>query len=566
MRDFYIAPQHHIRLLGLSLLAQYGVVLSPSMLFAQVLFIVHIVLLLLWQNSHCLSCWHKYRISKLWSLLLILALFISFIPYLIGIWQLLLLSLLAGRALYTPKDRWLNFVALLFLSVNLFALVLPSLLLQLSDPFFAAHFYLPPPMFIYGLLILPLGYLLIEDKAELEIEKFDFFHGLSLSLAYLSLVFSSLFLLQSGLIDNYPVALLLGLLGLICFLLCLSLLWVALGKDVDISQLWARHWQSMDSVFEQWLAGLTQPNNYKMLDSNVLIESSFKQLLSIPWICGIEWQASYAEGRLGDQSRHSLVVIVQSLEVTFFTWQKLSSTYGAHIRLLVQLLEHFHQSKQREEDYAQQAHLKAIHETGAKLTHDIKNLLQSLYVITSAIETVQPAQFGDTHRLLQGQLPHLSQRLKLTLDKLQQPVQASYNQISIRTWWDNLRARYHKRAIIFSANIVWNAQIPDDLFDNVVENLLENALNKRKRETDLQIYVTLLCTQNETQLTVCDDGSPVASNIERQLLSQPVASRDGFGIGLYHAAKQTFHSPYQLQLSHNQTGKVCFELKGIEKK
>ncbi len=565
MRDIAIAPKHHFRLLGLSLLAQHAVIYSSQNWLAQVLFSLHILLLLLWQNNDSLLQ-PKFFNKKIWGLIISIAIFSAFIHSLIGIWQLFLLSLFAGRALYTPIDRWVNFAILLFLSIDLFALDLPYLFLQFSSTWFAEHFCMPVDLLGYTLALIPLSLLFISKNNKDISNKFDFFHGLSLTLTYLILILSSVFLLQIDLTANYPEALLFSLIGLFGFLLFLSLLWLSMTDSMSVAQLWARHWHSIDSVFEQWLAGLTQPKSYKMLDSNILVESSFKQLLSIPWVCGIEWQASYAQGQLGHRSRHCFVVTAQSLEVSFYTWQKLDHTYSGHIKLLVQLLEHFHQSKQREEDYAQQAHLKAIHETGAKLTHDIKNLLQSLYVITSAIETVQPAQFGDTHRLLQGQLPHLSQRLKLTLDKLQQPVQANYNQEQIRTWWDNLRARYHKRSIEFSANIVWNAQIPEDLFDNVVENLLENALNKRKRETHLQIYVSLLCAQDEIQLTVCDDGSPVPSDIERQLLSQPVASRDGFGIGLYHAAKQTFHSPYQLQLSHNQTGKVCFELKRIEKK
>lgn len=41
-------------------------------------------------------------------------------------------------------------------------------------------------------------------------------------------------------------------------------------------------------------------------------------------------------------------------------------------------------------------------------------------------------------------------------------------------------------------------------------------------------------------------------------------SRDGFGIGLYQAVKQLAHTGYQLNLSENVEGEVCFELVSIE--
>jgi len=231
--------------------------------------------------------------------------------------------------------------------------------------------------------------------------------------------------------------------------------------------------------------------------------------------------------------------------------------------LLVQFLEQFHQSKRREETFVQQAHLRAIYETGAKLTHDIKNILQSLYALTSAVETAKPEEFGITQRITQNQLSHLTQRLKRTLDKLGQPSESGYSDTPVRVWWDNLRARHHSRDIHFSASIMWNTNIPEDLFDNVIENLLANALNKRQREFGLSIQVALETSENQVSLSVCDDGSAIADDLEKELLSQPVPSHDGFGIGLYQAAKQSIHSGYRLRVSHNEPGMVCFELASV---
>jgi hypothetical protein len=39
-----------------------------------------------------------------------------------------------------------------------------------------------------------------------------------------------------------------------------------------------------------------------------------------------------------------------------------------------------------------------------------------------------------------------------------------------------------------------------------------------------------------------------------------VASENGLGVGLYHAAQQAESGGYELRLTSNVSGKVCFEL------
>src|SRR4051812_12550277 len=54
-----------------------------------------------------------------------------------------------------------------------------------------------------------------------------------------------------------------------------------------------------------------------------------------------------------------------------------------HLHLLGQLLAEFYAAKLREEKLRETSYLQAVHETGARTTHDIKNLLQSLNVLCS---------------------------------------------------------------------------------------------------------------------------------------------------------------------------------------
>jgi sensor histidine kinase regulating citrate/malate metabolism len=128
-----------------------------------------------------------------------------------------------------------------------------------------------------------------------------------------------------------------------------------------------------------------------------------------------------------------------------------------------------------------------------------------------------------------------------------------------------LQARYRKSNIEFSTHMDTDkVLIPEDLFDNVSENLLQNALMKRKREPELHIKVSLHIEKHNLRLAVCDDGSSIPEAIFNNLLTQPVPSKDGFGIGLYQAVKQLTHTGYHLKITKNRANQVCFELANTE--
>ena len=62
------------------------------------------------------------------------------------------------------------------------------------------------------------------------------------------------------------------------------------------------------------------------------------------------------------------------------------------------------------------------------------------------------------------------------------------------------------------------------------------------------------------RLTVCDTGPAIPRDVASRLFRSPVQSDAGLGIGLYHAAKQAQQLGYELKLSANAPGSVCFEL------
>jgi C4-dicarboxylate-specific signal transduction histidine kinase len=176
------------------------------------------------------------------------------------------------------------------------------------------------------------------------------------------------------------------------------------------------------------------------------------------------------------------------------------------------------------------------------------------------VETSSESEARALQSLMQRQLPQITQRLNVTLDKLQAPQQADTSMVDAAIWWDALRQRYAHRNVRFEANgAARGVRLPAELFDSVADNLIENALHKKPDTEDYQVRVTF-SPEGESTLTVCDNGAAVPKQIAGQLFATPVSSRTGLGVGLYHAAKQAADLGYRLTLAANESGIVCFAL------
>ena len=81
---------------------------------------------------------------------------------------------------------------------------------------------------------------------------------------------------------------------------------------------------------------------------------------------------------------------------------------------------------------------------------------------------------------------------------------------------------------------------------------------KRQCEGALEVRVAL--APDASCLRVCDNGSAVRDDVARDLFRAPVVSENGFGTGLYHAARLAESHGYELCLASNVAGQVCFEL------
>jgi signal transduction histidine kinase len=315
---------------------------------------------------------------------------------------------------------------------------------------------------------------------------------------------------------------------------------------------------SMGLPFERWVQRLSELAQEESNPQRFLAKA-VQHMLDMPWLKGVEWTVPNSQGEVGSRTAHATRVAFGDLTLVIHTRWEPSPAILLHLNLLARMVGHFYDAKRRDQVQRQHAYAHAVYETGARLTHDVKNLLQSLKSLCAAAATTTPEQAPALQALMQRQLPQIAQRLNTALDKLRAPQPIEPTLVGAAEWWDALVQRYMGRNIDFA----WNgpqvaATLPAELFDAVADNLIENSLNK-SAPARVQIRV-LFGPEDGGKLRVCDDGAAISGSVAGQLFEAPVASQTGFGIGLYQSSKLAAQFGYRLALETNRPGAVCFVL------
>jgi signal transduction histidine kinase len=228
-------------------------------------------------------------------------------------------------------------------------------------------------------------------------------------------------------------------------------------------------------------------------------------------------------------------------------------------------LGEFYEAKRREEIIIQNTYMQSLYETGSRLTHDIKNILQSMGTLSAAAEQSSDDGSDDARliELVKKQIPRLNQRLASTLTKLERPSAEKKSQEKIAKWWKAFKQLNTNLQISFEAPInMPKTNIDPDVLDSVVDNLLHNALEKAKLETNTLIKVSLMPSDHFC-LEVTDTGSAVPQEVIDRLFKSHISSKNGLGVGLFHAAQQASNAGYKLSLVDNREGEVRFRLEMI---
>jgi signal transduction histidine kinase len=473
-----------------------------------------------------------------------------------ALWTVLLAGLLGGVAVGVKpfSERLGLWLGALYLLLLLFTWMLPH------------GFGLPvldggqPSLVRDGLLLLPLVLALFPAP------RFPQRSGV------LDLLYTLLFVLIIGVLalgsytamhlsrTHYAYGVLISVGTLTVSLLIVAWLWQPRGETSGLRHLFSRYVLSLGLPLEEWLKELSDAAE-RELDPDIFLRAAMAGFTHLPWSTGVTWRTEHTRGELGISSRHSVAFAHEGVEVTFYTDAPVNPAFALHLRLLTEIIGYFHAAKTRERAMQANAYTQAIYETGSRLTHDVKNLLQSLKTLCSAAEHSLPEQAMSLQNLMQRQLPQIAKRLEITLDKLRSPEKAAdRREILAREWWRNLKTRYARDNLNFQIDdvdtMLW---LPQELFDSVADNLIQNALRKRVGQPDVAIRVELR-TLPVPSLIVCDTGPAAPPEVMEKMFHAPVSTHDGLGIGLYQAAKQAKGLGYALELSRNNDGEVCFTL------
>ena len=479
--------------------------------------------------------------------------------WLMAVWLAVLFGLIGGSVpgITDRRQRMVSMLAALYLLSMLLIWVVPHL-------FVGQQFEMALTVLVqYGLPFLPLAIILtrVESTPRTTAAPIavDLFYSVILFLLVAALVLGS-FVVKQVSHGDYPLALAQTLFAIAVLLVTLSWLWNPHSGFVGVGHLLSRYLMSLGLPFERWVQRLaefaeqeSQPQRFLAL--------ALQHMLELPWVSGVEWKTRLGQGEFGKRSQFSAELSFQDLRLRIYTRWSLSPAVLLHLKLLTQMIGHFYDAKRREHAQRQHAYTQAIYETGARLTHDVKNLLQSLRSLCAAVETSNADEAQSLQALMQRQLPLITQRLNVTLDKLQAPQQADTSRVDAAIWWAQLTQRYSNRGNVqFSEDgAAGDIKLPAELFDSVADNLIENALHKTADPSALLVRVAFSPARGGT-LCVCDSGTAVPKSLAAQLFDAPVSSQNGLGVGLYHAAKQASRLGYRLTLAANEPGTVCFVL------
>jgi signal transduction histidine kinase len=524
--------------------------------WARGMMMAHLGLFFIWQPF--MQGGQRLKVSEVILISLITIAILVFLSWwMLGLWVGLLAGVIGGKV-FLFQARWLR----VFYLTTFFYLA--SLLLVWVVPNGFATGALPSEVrFIvqYGLPILFLIMVALpveSDTAEPQIV--DFLYASFIFLLLTALVLGS-FAYMTILKTSYPRALSYSLLSIAAVLIFLSVAWNPGAGFAGLATLFSRYLLSIGLPFEQWLHFLAELSRTESRPDQFL-KDACAGLGALPWVTGGAWHTSSEAGEFGSSSKHSVEFADRELTIRLYSRHHPSPSLVWHFHLLGQLLGQFYVAKQREQKLKQQTYVQALHEAGARLTHDVKNLLQSLNVLCSAVERDPDGDPEGLQMLIRRHLPTVTQRLRHTIDKLQRPQVETGRFVRADAWWEGVQKAYQIRGVDFQlGTLAEGILLPKDLFDGAADNMIQNALEKRKLDPGVQVRVTFDIVDS-VSLTVCDSGRPVAREVLAGLLRGPVPSDSGYGIGLYQVGRQAELLGFSFRIAANEQGNVCFELAG----
>jgi signal transduction histidine kinase len=543
-----------VAMLALLHVAAFRGVADP---WARGLLLAHLGLLLLWQPL----LRAEQRVSPMQGFILMLLAFgvmMALDWWLLALWVVVLTGLVGGKV-YQQHARWQRrtyLVVFIYLLMLLAVVILPEI---------APRREIDAEIRSRAEYLLPLAFVLIalfpaEPESGESAQVIDFFYSVFLMLLLLVVVLGTFTFMTLGR-TSYLAAMTYTTFLTAGGVLLVGLAWNPRRGFAGLNVFFSRYLFSIGMPVERWLHLLAELLQVEVRPERFLVEA-VAALGRLPAVCGVTWRSAEGSGESGERSPHAVDFQSGALALTIYSRYRMSPALHWHLHLLGQLLAEFYTAKLREEELRQASYLQAVHETGARMTHDIKNLLQSLNVLCAAAAREESRDSPQAQALLRRQLPLIAQRLSDTLEKLQRPRDAGESYVAAQAWRNALARQYRSEEVEFeAAELAPKARLPRTLFDNVADNLIRNALAKRSSDPAVRVTVSLESNAGLV-LRVRDTGKAVPQEMQGSLLRAPVASGEGLGIGLYQAARLAEAGGYALTLESNVDGNVCFALAG----
>ena len=550
-----LQDKHRYRLLALLLcFFQLAVSYSESQKISITLSIIHFGLFLFWQPVW--SRTQKIDFIPFLFFAVFIGGFLWFSPlWFLTLWGGVLLALVESTPLFSKKDRYIQFfsTAYLILSINL--VIVPKIFsISISDSEIIQYclndltFLIPLPLLLVTSL-----------QNQLKKQNLDYLRGIIIALVAIIIAIASVLKMHQSNID-YLYALIQVFIVSGITIIFLSWIWNPGAGYKGLFVIWNRYLLNIGTPLENYLIELTKLARDHS-DPEQFLHGSMDNLYSLSWINGLKWSSASGNGTLGQITKAPLPITFGDLRLSVYSGKQMNPAMVIHTKLLVHILAFFYISKLRERKLSQRAQLEAIYETGSRLTHDMKNVLQSLSSLVGIINSSNDENATQILDLVKRQIPALSERLSLTLDKLASPEDESVSMIDINDWWSRLLDRNSGRRIDFVYNYSGKLDVVLEVMDTVADNLLDNARIKRIQEHDIDIFVSFDQVNDGYIFAVEDTGWTIPDNISGHLFKEAVDSEHGLGIGLYQSAKQAEKYGYELYLAKNEKGKVRLEMR-----
>src|SRR5918992_1097251 len=341
------------------------------------LLLAHLGLLLLWQPF--LRAEQRVSAGQGFILAIVASAVMLWLDWwFLAFWVVVLAGLVGGKV-YQQHARWQRrcyLVVFAYLIALLAIAILPEI---------APRREIDAEIRAYAEYLLPLAFLLIalfpaEPETGEAAHAIDFFYSLLLMLLLVVIILGSFTFMT---LRRTPY---LEALTYTVFLTAGGVLLVALAWNPrsggGLGVFFARYLFSIGLPVEKWLHLLAELSQVEARPERFL-EEAVSALVRLPLVAGVRWRAGEASGEQGSRTPHALDYEASALTLTIYSRYRLGPALRWHLHLLGQLLGEFYVAKLREEKLRQASYVQAVHETGARMTHDIKNLLQSLAVLTS---------------------------------------------------------------------------------------------------------------------------------------------------------------------------------------